>query len=430
MSRATERFQKGCLISGCGVTMEIVLINHYAGSLTYGMEYRPYYLAREWVALGHHVTVVGATFSHLRMRSPKSDAGISYEVIDGIRYVWLKTPKYKGNGILRVINMLTFVARLFLYRSRLQGSEKVDAVIASSTYPLDMFAARTIARKNHAFLVFEVHDLWPLSPMELGKMSRWHPFIMVMKWGENFAFRNADAVVSLLANALGHMIEHGLAPEKFFHIPNGIVVSEWQGDKPELPAEQAQKLDQLKASGRFLVGYFGAHGKANALDSLVLAARYLAADPVTILLVGQGPEKDALVTMGRELGLNNVVFLNPVPKAAVPSLLGRMDCLYLGLQNKPLFRFGVSPNKLFDYMMAGKPVVQAIQAGSDIVSSSGCGFTVSPEDPQALADEIRRLMRMSGDERSAMGARGKEYMLKYHDYRVLAKDFLRILQNH
>lgn len=207
--------------------MNILLINHYAGSLGYGMEYRPYYFAREWVRSGHKVTVVGASYSHLRSKQPKVSQAFEEENVDGIRYVWLKAPAYEGNGFGRIKNMLAFLAGLYRYMDKLAGGVIPDAVIASSTYPLDIYPARRLAKRYRAKLVFEVHDLWPLSPMELGNMPPYHPFIMVMQAAENYAYRHADKVVSLLPKAKEHMVSHGMAEEKFVYIPNGICIEDW-----------------------------------------------------------------------------------------------------------------------------------------------------------------------------------------------------------
>jgi glycosyltransferase involved in cell wall biosynthesis len=404
--------------------MKILLINHYAGSLKHGMEYRPFYLAREWVKLGHKVTVVAATFSHLRTQSPNIVSNLSTEYIDGIQYVWLRTPGYHGNGSGRVINMLTFIWKLFQFQKAIVGRSRPDIVIASSTYPLDIYPAFRIAKKSLAKLIFEVHDLWPLSPIELGGMSPRHPYIIVMQWAEKFAYRRSDKIISILPKTEDHMREHGMVPNKFAYIPNGIDVDEWTNNTKPLPDEHQGMFDRLKEKGHFIIGYAGAHGLANSLYSLIEAAQLLENRPVTFVLVGQGPEKAALVQRVKKLGLTNVIFLPPITKKSIPLLLEMMDVLYIGLQRQPLFRFGISPNKLMDYMMAGKPIIQAIEAGNDMVSESGCGISIPPENPEKIAEAVMRLMRLSYVDRERMGERGKQYVMTNHDYRTLAKHFI------
>ena len=403
--------------------MNILLINHYAGSKIHGMEYRPFYMAREWMAMGHRVTIVAASHSHLRSVPPELSGDFTPASIENIPYIWLKTPGYKGNGIRRSLNMFSFVRKLIQYEDRLVREVGPDLVIASSTYPLDMVAARRIARKAVARLVFEVHDLWPLTLTEMG-MPKWHPFVVLMQWAEHFAYRNADRVISILPNAACHMESHGLRPDKFRHVPNGIVTAEWESDRAPVPREHAEVLAALREEGRFLVAYAGAHGLANALNTVVDAAALLREHPASFVLVGQGSQKEALHRKALALDLKNIVFLPPVPKASIPSLLSSMDVLLIGLKRTPLFRFGISPNKLMDYMMAGKPIIQAIEAGNDMVAGTECGLSVPPQEPQAIAEATLRLLALSPSEREAMGLRGREYVLAHHDYRILAQLFL------
>lgn len=407
--------------------MNILLINHYAGSRRHGMEYRPFYMAYEWTKLGHRVTVVAASQSHVRIEQPKIHGNVTEEDIDGVRYVWLKTPRYSGNGVCRMINMFAFCLRLWRHRKRIVGAFPPDAVIASSTYPMDIYAARRIAQACSAKLVFEVHDLWPLSPLELGIISPWNPLAIISQGAENYACRHADRVVALLPKADKHFQEHGMAPHKFAWIPNGIDVEEWNAANMPLPGEHAEAVSKLHERRLFLIGYAGGHGETNALGHLIEAATHLQDSPVVFVLVGKGTHKQRLQERAHELRLENAVFLPPIPKAAIPAFLGAMDALYLGWNKEPVYRFGISPNKLMDYMMSARPVIHAVEAGNDPVAESGCGISCPPEDPAALADAVRRMMNLSAAERNALGQRGKDYVMRYHDYSVLARRLLEVL---
>lgn len=404
--------------------MNILLINHYAGSPRDGMEYRPYYLAREWVRLGHRVLIVASSESHVRARQPQLHGHRLEETIDGIGYCWLKTPAYSGNGIGRVRNMFAFVRRLYLEGRQLARSFRPDLVISSSTYPMDIWPARRIARLAQAKLVFEVHDLWPLSPMELGGMSRRHPFIMLVQAAEDYAYRRADVVVSMLPKVRSYMESRGMAPHKLHIVPNGIDPAEWQADGSTLPAPLADTLTTLKLRGLSVVGYAGAHGVANALDTILDAAKLMRGENIAFVLVGGGPCKRALQQRAQAEDLHNVWFIDPTRKEHIPSLLRRFDMAYIGLQRQPLFRFGISPNKLTDYMMAARPVLLAIEAGNDPVAEAGCGLSITPEDPLAVAQGIRSMLALSEDERRLMGERGRNFVLENLTYAVLAKKFL------
>ncbi len=404
--------------------MKILYINHYAGSPEHGMEFRPYYLAREWVNAGHEVVIVAADQSHLRQKNPVLQGKTLEQDIDGIRYLWCRTPRYDGNGVGRVINIFGFLFALMRRWRVLKKTFTPDLVIASSTYPLDTVPARCIARDSGAHFAYEVHDLWPLTPVEVGGMSPRHPFIMMLQWAEDFGYRNADTVISMLPCARDYMHEHGMAHDKYHVIPNGVVLSEWENEALPLPREHDELIYRLKSEGRFLVGYAGGHGLANALDFLLEAAAQLKGLPLAFVLVGDGPDKGALVSASRALGLTNVHFLPAIPKRAVPSFLAQMDALFIGWRKLPIYRFGINPNKLFDYMMAARPVIHSVDAGNDMVREAGAGVSVVSEDPTAIADAVKQMMALPAETRVAMGEAGREYILARHDYRVLARRFL------
>ena len=388
------------------------------------MEYRPYYLARAWIAMGHRVRIVAAAHSHVRRENPQLNGrGRLDQLIDGIEYTWLNTPEYAGNSWRRIRNMLSFLLRLHYLATALARGFKPDVVIASSTYPLDIWPAHRIARHAGARLLFEVHDLWPLSPIELGGYSRWHPFIMALQAAEDFACRRSDAIVSMLPNVRAHFEARGMAPEKLHIVPNGTDAAEWRLAPQPLPAATAAMLAAIRARGEFVVGFAGSHGLANALDTLLSAASLLHDVRVAIVLVGSGPEKERLQARAQSEGLRNVHFLDAVAKQQVPTLLRAFDVAYIGLQRQPLFRFGISPNKLIDYMMAGRPVLQAIEAGNDPVGEARCGLTVAAENPHAVADAIRTLLAMTPATRDAMGRNGTRFVLENLTYDVLGERF-------
>lgn len=404
--------------------MNILYINHYAGSPALGMEFRPYYLAREWVRAGHRVQVVAADFSHVRARQPQAGT----ETVDGIAYRWLPTPRYQGNGLGRVKNIWAFCRQVWALADRLVAEFRPDAVIASSTYPMDIWVARRIARKAGATLVFEVHDLWPLSPIELSGMSPKHPFIRLVQKAEDDAYRDADVVVSMLPKVQAYMASRGLDLARLHIVPNGITLDEWSDTPPPLRDDVARAIATQHAVGRTVVGYAGSMGLPNALDHLLDAARLLQGAPIAIVMVGDGHERARLAQRLADEGLASVTLLPPIPKAQIPSFLAAIDIAFIGWQRVPIYRFGIAPNKLMDYMMAGRPVLHSVEAGNDPVAESGCGLTVAPEAPQAIADGLRQLAALPAAERQAMGARGRAFVLAHHTYPVLAQRFVQAMQ--
>jgi glycosyltransferase involved in cell wall biosynthesis len=257
------------------------------------MEYRPFYLAREWVRAGHAVQIVAATQSHVRAVQPE---GVGEESIDGIAYRWLETPAYSGNGAGRVRNMAVFLARLWRLAPALAESFRPDVVIASSTYPMDIWVAHRIAKLTRrqgkpSQLVYEVHDLWPLSPIELGGMSPRHPFIMLCQAAEDYAYRHVDAVISMLPKVAEHMQSRGLDLRKLHIVPNGVDPDEWEHVTPLSPEDEAQ-FAAWRNQGEKIVGYAGAHGVANALDDLLDTA-HLMRNPESVISPAPQPNNPA-----------------------------------------------------------------------------------------------------------------------------------------
>ena len=404
--------------------MNIVYIEHYAGTPSLGMEFRPYYLAREWQRAGHRVQMLAASFSHVRARQPAVGAAPVDEDIDGIAYRWYPTAAYEGNGLGRVRNIAQFLWGVRRDAGRLARAFRPDVVIASSTYPMDIWVARHLARRCRAALVFEVHDLWPLSPIELSGMSPGHPFARLCAWAEGTAYRDADTVVSMLPCVHAYMASRGLDLAKLAIVPNGVAPEDWAGAPAPLREDVARALSAARAAGETVVGYAGSMGEPNALDVLLDAAAQLRGEKVRFLLVGDGHLRARLAERASAEGLAHVTLLPPIPKTQIPTLLAGFDIAYIGWQRQPIYRFGIAPNKLMDYMMAGRAVLHSVEAGNDPVAEAGCGLTVPPEDAAAVAAGVRRLVAAGAAERAAMGARGRDFVLAHHAYPVLAARFL------
>lgn len=409
--------------------MNILLINHYAGSKEYGMEFRPYYLAKEWVKQGHQITIVGASFSHLRMTNPEIRADYSSETIDGIRYVWFKTPAY-SNSASRILNMLVFIRKLYKYSRELVNDVRPDLVIASSTYPLDNYPAYKIAKIAGAQYTYEIHDLWPLSPMLIGGYPKCHPFIWTMQRAEDFAYKHVDKVISLLWNAEEHCKERGLKQGKFVCVPNGYFPEEWTEDKYNmpLPNEHQKTFDRLK--DKIIVGFAGGFAASGNVITLVKAAVELKErEDIHFVLVGKGPEQFSYEKEIKDNKLRNITILPAVPKSLIPAINIHFDMAHLGGLHSELHQYGTSYNKMTDYMLCSLPIIQSVDEPGSVVERIGCGIRVEAENVKAVAEAIVKLADMSPDERKAMGEKGKKYVEKNLPWSKLAEDFLKSFQS-
>ncbi len=396
-------------------------VNQYAGSPAHGMEFRHYELGREIAALGHTVVIISGSFSHLFTRQPTTSATYTVEDVGGLTYCWVKVPTYRqAASASRVLNMLVFMLRL--YRLPTRRLPTPDAIVVSSPSLFPIAPAARWSRRWKARLIFEVRDIWPLSLQELAGLSTRHPLIALMGWLERRAYRVADKVVSVLPAARSHLESRGMRPSKLTVIPNGVspdALVDASGPPPS-------RIEAAAAVHAFNVGFAGTLGSANALETLIDAARLLVNEDIGIVIVGQGPEEEHLRSLA--IDLPNVVFVGPVAKADVPATLRAFDVCYVGYRRSPLYRFGISPNKVFDYMAAARPVILAAAAANDPVQEAGCGLTVEPENPVALAAAIRSVKALTPGERASKGARGRAFVERTHAYARLAALYLPVLE--
>ncbi|WP_457641497.1 glycosyltransferase family 4 protein [Persephonella sp.] len=400
------------------------ILNEYAGSIYHGMEYRHYYLGRELVKRGYKVYIISASHSHVFIKQPNVKESFELENIDGINYLWVKVPKYNhSHDKKRVLKWFTFTLKTY-FSLPINLLKKPDIIIVSPMATFPIVSGYKWAKKFNAKLIYEVKDIWPLTLIELGGYSKNHPFIKLMEWFEKFAYKKADRVVSVLPLAYKHMEKQGLNLKKFVYIPNGICIDELKKVEP-LPEEIKNKIPKNK----FIIAYTGTFGKANALEHLIKAAALLKdLQNIHFLLVGRGMEEKKLKNMVNKLELDNITFLPPIPKKQVQEILKFCDVCYIGLRSEPLFKYGVSPNKLYDYMYSGKPILYAINSGNKPVEEARCGISAESENPESIAEGILKLYKMPEEERQTMGERGKAYVLKYHTYRKIADKFEEIFQ--
>jgi hypothetical protein len=391
--------------------MNILTLNHYVGS--------------ELIARGHHCTIVGGTYSHLRRQNPgKAPFNVRRTSVERIDWYWIPTGRYHNNGVQRVVSMLGFTAGAWLCARRLANEEKPHVVIANSACPLDIYAAARIARTAGASLVFELHDMWPLAPQLLGGLSERHPFTRAMQHAEDYYCRHADLVISVLPNAIEHLAARGLTLDRYAVVSNGVgAMTDRKSQVP--PESHLAVLQNARAAGRSVVLYAGSVGLFNRLDALVCAVNLVNDIPVQLVIIGQGFETEILKLLASNLGLNKVSFLSPIPRCQLDGLFALADIAYAGVGASPLCRYGISLNKLYEYMMAGVCVLFAGAADvfNDLVSEAGAGLSVAHASPKDIADGIRRLYVLSSEERVGLGRHGAAYCQSHFSYGVLGEHY-------
>jgi glycosyltransferase involved in cell wall biosynthesis len=408
------------------------IINHYAISPDSPGGTRHYNFSKELVNHGHKVTIVASSFSHRTRKEEKLKAkeNVRVENIDGVGFVWLRTfPYLYGNDWRRVVNMLSFAYRLGIYGLRI--TEKPDVILASSPHLFAGLAGWFLARIKKARFIFEIRDLWPQTLVDLGGYRDNSLPIWLLRALEKFLYNRASKIISLLPNASTYITDLGIPADKIVYIPNGVSPSLYAYTNNKLPSDLACLLSELKERGKVLLAYTGAHGLANNLITVIETAKLLQDKRETkahFLLIGEGPEKKALEQLADKWGLYNVSFFRTVQKDSIPGLLKFIDIAINTLRNSPLYKYGVSPNKLFDYMISAKPVIFAINSSNNPIAEAGCGIIVSPENSESMKEAVMKLCDLTEHEREEMGRKGYTYVMRYHSIPKLAMKLQAVIE--
>lgn len=247
---------------------------------------------------------------------------------------------------------------------------------------------------------------------------------------ERKAYSTADAVVSLVPKANEHMERLGLKSNKYNYITNGVDSKEWSWPYETMPALHQRAFDDCRSRGKFIIVYAGAHGLPNALDQVLDLNKVIGKEvpPYHFIFIGDGVCKEALMHRVNNECIEYVTFLPRITKKQILTALLQADCCFIGWQKKNIYRYGISPNKLGDYFMAGKPVLHAVVAGNDPVAEANAGYSMEPYNPIQLDQSIRKLINMGPEGRSRMGARGKHYALENIEWSILGRRYEMLLR--
>ncbi len=379
---------------------------------------RHYELAKRVIANGQNFTVIASDVSYL---TGKKTDSVSEESYDGIRVLRAYTyPALSGSFTGRLISFFSFSVTSFFVALFRTG--KVDVVMGTSPPIFQSLSACLIAMLRRRPFVLEIRDLWPEFIIDMGLLK--NPLaVRLSRILENFLYARADFLLVNSPAYVDYLVEKGVAKECITFIPNGVDVSMFD---PTTGGKQIREKFGLKE--KFVIVYAGAIGIANNLDLLIDAAKEMEKDAeICFLIVGDGKERTRLQAKTEELNLNNVIFTGARPKSEIPDFLACADACVAILQDIKMFRT-TYPNKVFDYMAAGRPVLLAIDGViREVVESARGGIFVSPSDAKALADAVWFLSAKKSEAKE-MGLRGYDYVRKNFNREEHAKQFAAFLQ--
>jgi glycosyltransferase involved in cell wall biosynthesis len=345
---------------------------------------------------------------------------VKHDVVDGVRFTYLWAGSYVRNNWQRWLSMSLFgssVSAVLVCR-RLR---RRTILIGSSPHLLAAFGTWLASAIRGQLFVLEVRDLWPEAYLEVSAGRRSSVAYRAMRWMADLLYRRADAVIVLAEANREHVAARGTDRSRIWYIPNGVNLEEFAAGFTR-PSDRARAV-------RFM--YVGAHGPANGLDVVVRACEALERDgveDVEVILVGDGPTKVELAATVIELGLRNIQLWAPVPKRDIPSLLATADVGLMVLAPVGLFTYGVSPNKLFDYLAANLPVLTNVPGlVAEIVRMAGAGRECDAGDPEALATAMRSMARAVRAEPLRFRS-GRTYVEQHFDRQALAGQLDELLQ--
>ncbi|MGA5690595.1 glycosyltransferase family 4 protein [Cytobacillus pseudoceanisediminis] len=397
--------------------MNIWIFNHYAAAPEHVGGTRHYDLAKQLFKKGHSVTIFASSFNHFskeEMIFKYDKRDYQLETIDGVNFIWVNTPSYRGL-LGRARNILSYTINSFQKAKRDCELEKPDLIIGSSVHPLAAFIGYLLAKKAKCSFYFEERDLWPQTFVDFGKISAKNPLAVWLYKFEKFLYEKADRIIVLFDKAQNYVQSKGTDPKKVIYLPNGVELSNYHQFK------RSDSVDRIfkGIEDKFVIVYTGSHGIANHLEPVIELFSRLQDNPkLHLLMVGGGARKKELISIANEKGMTNITFADSIPKSEIPYLLNRANMSIISIMDSPLYKWGFSMNKIYDYMAAGLPIIMMASPrdGGSLMDVPGIqASNVMKENERAIRHYFNNRDKLKHDSRLL-----KDYVRKHYSWEVLS----------
>jgi colanic acid biosynthesis glycosyl transferase WcaI len=403
------------------MAMRILYISQYFPPEAGATQTRAYEMARNWVRLGHQVTMLSEFPNHPSGIIPSSYKGkfVEKSMLDGIEVirVWVKASPNKSFQN-RMLFYLTFMVAAFL-AGIFTAKRKYDFIYVSSPPLFVGVTALALSYIKRIPMVFEVRDLWPESAVALGELTNRYAIHMASSL-ERACYQRAVQVIVVTRGIYDRLLDRGVSAKKLLLIPNGANI-----DLFHFNPEGRQRIRrELGLEQRFIVIYAGIHGLAQGLETIIEAARMLQGNlQIYFLLIGDGPKKAELSSLANSYQLSNLRLLPEKPREQIPDYLSTADVALVPLKNAEIF-MGALPSKIFDAWACERPVILSIDGEArSLVEGVKGGIFVPPEDPEKIANAVRYFMDAPED-RQSMGNNGREYTCEHNSRAALAEKLI------
>jgi glycosyltransferase involved in cell wall biosynthesis len=409
----------------------IWICNHYATNMFFDRAGRHYWFAENLIKAGYKPTIFCASTNHCSDNHINTN-GKQYitDSVNNIPFVFVNTPKYKGNGIKRIVNMISFYKGLFkVAKEYIKLEGKPDLILASSVHPLTLIAGIKVAEKFEIPCICEVRDLWPESIVAYGLIKRNSLIAKMLYQREKWIYKKASSIIMTWEGGRQYIIDQGWDKQidlnKVIHISNGVSIDSFDKNSIE---NKVDDLDLENKNYKNLV-YTGSIRKINNIGLLLDAAKIIQEkdQQIRILIYGSGDEKEMLEDRCKEESISNVIFKGRVEKQVIPSILKRSYANILHNSSTSLDKYGQSQNKLFEYLAAGRCIIQTYTAGYSILDRYKCGVSVKIQNVEEIVETILNVCS-NEDKSIIMGHNARQAAYDF-DFKMLTNKLIDIIES-
>lgn len=406
--------------------MNIWLIDHYSVPVKYYPLARQTNFAKNLILQGHNVIIFAASTVHNSDINLIEDGKKYIEVMDGkVKYILIHCHQYSGNGIRRIANMYEFAFKLEKICSNFK---KPDAIISTS---MTLFACKKglqLGKKYGCKNIAQITDLWPETIVAYQVASKWNPIVLYMRQIEKWIYKNADKIIFSMEGAFDYIQERGwekvIPRNKVYFINNGVNLDEFNFNR-----DHYRIIDvDLSNESLFKVIYTGSIRKVNNVNKLLDVALKIKNPNIRILIWGDGDQKEDLLKRIKNEKIENVIFKGKTDKRNIPFIVSMADLNIVHNSSSPLYRFGISFNKIFDYFAAGKPMLTDFECKYNPMVSEDAGIEVSSGDAEKIAEKIEEVARLETNKYMDYCNNAKKAAKKY-DFKNLTVLLLKIIQS-
>jgi glycosyltransferase involved in cell wall biosynthesis len=407
--------------------MNILIICKYASTELEGIETRIISIAKKFSSNHNANVTLVSSDSNIGAVFKKYKRIYNFEEISNINIIRIKTLKYfKTTSFRRILSWIDFEIKVFLMPRKYY--KKPDVIIVSSLSLLTIINGYLLKKIYNSKLVFEIRDIWPLYLTVEMNFFKYNPIIILLAFIEKFGYKNADLIIGTMPNLKNHISStYNISDKKIDCIPFGfdekIIYSSNIND------DKFITRDILGIpNNAFLIGFAGSMGIGNGLNTIFeVIPKFANREDIYFLFMGDGMLKDNYVKICKNF--KNVIFLPKViGRAKVAQVLSISDIVYFASLNSKFWDYGWSPNKIIDYMMAGKPILASYSGFLTMLNEADCGYVVKAEDPIALFEILNNLLFIEKNELVEKGLNGRKWLIENRSYSTLANSYYSLLE--